>query len=87
MFPGPTPDTSLTIQNYFVATEPSEERRAEARAQAEFLERVVREEDYLTGFGLQRALATGAKEFVLFGRNEEGGQRFHTLLAEYLSCP
>ena len=87
LFPGSTPDTSLTIQNYFVATEPSEEGRAEARAQADFLERVVREEDYLTGFGLQRALATGAKEFVLFGRNEEGGQLFHTLLAEYLSCP
>lgn len=84
LFPGTTSDTSITIQNYFVATEPSEERRTDARQRAEFLERVVREEDYFTGFRLQQALATGAKDHVLFGRNEEGGQRFHTLLAQYL---
>jgi hypothetical protein len=38
---------------------------------------VVRDEDYSTGFQVQKALATGAKEHVLFGRNEGGGQLFH----------
>jgi nitrite reductase/ring-hydroxylating ferredoxin subunit len=85
LFPGPTPGTSTTVQSYFLAKEPSEERRREAEATADFLERVVREEDYPTGLRLQRALATGAKEFVIFGRNEGGGQRFHTLLDQYVS--
>ena len=52
---------------------------------ADFLERVVRDEDYFTGLRLQQALATRAKEFVMFGRNEGGGQRFHTLLDETLA--
>ena len=43
----------------------------------EFLLRVVRDEDYLTGIRIGQSLATGAKESVLFGRNEAGGQRFH----------
>jgi len=84
LFPGPTPETSVTVQNYFVAAEPSDERRAEALGVADFLERVVRDEDYYTGLRLQRALATGAKPDVLFGRNEGGGQRFHTLLDNFV---
>jgi carnitine monooxygenase subunit len=79
LFPGPTPDRSLTIQNYFVS-EASEERMAEGRAAADFLEYVVREEDYATGLRLQQALATRAKPHVLFGRNEGGGQHFHRTL-------
>ena len=85
LFPGDTPGSSTTVQNYFVASEPSAERRAEAQRTADFLERVVRDEDYYTGLRLQRALATGAKPDVLFGRNEGGGQRFHTLLDGYVS--
>ncbi|MEO5900034.1 MAG: aromatic ring-hydroxylating dioxygenase subunit alpha [Ilumatobacteraceae bacterium] len=84
LFPGTEPGSSTTVQNYFVATEPSDERREEAQGVADFLERVVRDEDYSTGLRLQRGLATGAKEFVLFGRNEGGGQRFHATLAEHI---
>jgi hypothetical protein len=43
---------------------------------------VVQGEDYTTGFQVQKALATGAKEFSLFGRNEGGGQLFHRWVAE-----
>ena len=84
LFPGPTPGTSVTVQNYFVAAEPSAVRRADAEKTADFLEMVVRDEDYYTGLRLQRALATRAKDSVLFGRNEGGGQRFHQRLGEYL---
>ena len=45
---------------------------------------VVRDEDYPTGVNQQRALATGAKSHVLFGRNEGGGQLFHQLLDQFL---
>ena len=85
LFPGESPGSSLTIQNYFVAAEPDDGRRAEATRVADFLERVVRDEDYATGLRLQRALATRAKEHVLFGRNEGGGQRFHSLLDELVA--
>jgi carnitine monooxygenase subunit len=84
LFPGSAPNTSVTIQNYFVAAEPDDQQRTEAQATADFLEQVVRDEDYATGLRLQQALATGAKQHVVFGRNEGGGQRFHQLLDQYL---
>ena len=77
LFPGPTAETSTTIQNFLVTEEPTDEMRAAAAGQAAFLEQVVRDEDYHTGRRIQRALATGAKREVMFGRNEGGGQRFH----------
>jgi phenylpropionate dioxygenase-like ring-hydroxylating dioxygenase large terminal subunit len=85
LFPGSTPGSSVTVLNYFVASEPSAEERAEAERKAEFLKVVVRDEDYATGFGIQHALATGAKSQVIFGRNEGGGQHFHRTLDRYLS--
>ena len=60
--------------------QPTEEQRAQAMEQADFVEHVVRDEDYSTGFGLQRALSSGAKRSVFFGRNEGGGQHFHHTL-------
>lgn len=85
LFPGRSPGSSLTVQNYYVASEPSAEVRDGAAEKADFLEMVVRDEDYFTGLRLQRALATRAKEHVLFGRNEGGGQRFHQTLDEHLA--
>jgi nitrite reductase/ring-hydroxylating ferredoxin subunit len=84
LFPGSTPGTSVTLQHYYTAAEPDAERRADAESKAAFLEMVVRDEDYATGLRLQRALATGAKPHVVFGRNEGGGQRFHQRLDEYV---
>ena len=49
-----------------------------------FFERVVRDEDYAMGAGVYRALRSGAKQSVLFGRNEGGGQRFHAFLDQLL---
>ena len=54
-----------------------EAARVAAEKQFDMLEYVVREEDYATGLRQQRALMSGAKAFVMFGRNEGGGQRFH----------
>jgi carnitine monooxygenase subunit len=83
LFPGSTPGSSVTVQNYYVAAEPSEEVRASAEKKADFLEMVVRDEDYFTGLRLQTALATGAKSHVVFGRNEQGGQRFHATVEQF----
>ncbi len=77
LFPGETPQTSYTIQNYLMEKEPDEQQAEAAREQFKFLRYVVEEEDYATGIKQQRALQTGAKDHVLFGRNEGGGHDFH----------
>lgn len=78
LFPGETPGSSYTIQHYMMADEPKDAATEKAaREQMDFLRYVVQEEDYATGLKQQKALETGAKEYVMFGLNEEGGHNFH----------
>ena len=77
LFPGASADESLTIQSFLATSAPGEAQQAAIAQTMAFLERVVRDEDYFTGLRIQRALKAGAKPDVLFGRNEQGGQRFH----------
>lgn len=86
LFPGDTPGTSITIQNYLMAEKPTAEQAELAHEQFKFLEHVVRDEDYATGLKQQRALRTGAKPHVMFGRNEAGGQNFHRWLDRILAA-
>jgi nitrite reductase/ring-hydroxylating ferredoxin subunit len=84
LLPGDTPGSSRTTQHFLAAEDPSEHLEL-IEQQMAFLLHVVRDEDYFTGKRIGQALATGAKDHVMFGRNEAGGQRFHgwveTLLA------
>jgi nitrite reductase/ring-hydroxylating ferredoxin subunit len=84
LFPGDAPSRSYTIQNYLMEKAPVGDEVALAEEQFSFLERVVRDEDYATGLKQQKALATGVKSHVMFGRNEGGGQRFHGFLDDLL---
>ncbi len=77
LFPGDTPETSVTIQNFLATFEPNEEQLSLIDKQMDFLLHVVRDEDYYTGKRIQRAVKTGAKTEFLFGRNEGPCQRFH----------
>jgi len=77
MYPGKSVDTSRTIQNFLRSGDPEKKNQAELDQFMQFMRRVVEEEDYRTGKKVQTALATGAKQFSLFGRNEGGGQLFH----------
>jgi phenylpropionate dioxygenase-like ring-hydroxylating dioxygenase large terminal subunit len=85
LFPGATPDESLTVQSFLAVAEPDESQRAAIAETMRFLEHVVRDEDYFTGLRIQRALKTGAIRDVLFGRNEGGGQRFHRFVDAVLA--
>ena len=77
MFPGATPSESVTNQ-YFAAFEsPDELDQQGLAAYMSLMGYVVRDEDYYTGLRVQKALATGAKQYSIFGRNEGGGQLFH----------
>ncbi len=84
LFPGDSPGASFTVQSYLMEKQPTDEQRVAADAQFKLLEYVVKEEDYATGLRQQRALMTGAKSHVMFGRNEGGGQRFHRWLDRLL---
>jgi len=85
LFPGDGPLASVTLQSYLMERQPKPEEKAAAEQLFALLGRVVREEDYATGFRQQRALASGAKSHVLFGRNEGGNQRFHGWLERLLA--
>lgn len=77
LFPGETVDESFTTQYYIMENAPDAEQAQEAEGMFDLLEKVVEDEDYATGFLQQRALKSGGRKHVLFGRNEGGGQRFH----------
>ncbi len=80
LFPGKTPQESVTVQNYLMEKAPDAEQAEAAEQMFKLLEYVVQEEDYATGLRQQTAITTGAMSHVMFGRNEEGGQRFHRWL-------
>jgi nitrite reductase/ring-hydroxylating ferredoxin subunit len=85
LFPGNSPGESYTIQNYLLEKPPSEEETAAAHKQFELLKYVVEEEDYATGMKQQTSLRTGARDHILFGRNELGGQQFHQWVKKILA--
>jgi nitrite reductase/ring-hydroxylating ferredoxin subunit len=87
LFPGATVAESTTVQYYLLENAPAAEAVAAVEQQVDFLEHVVRHEDYATGLRQQKALATGARPHVLFGRNEGGGQRFHRFVDTLLETP
>ena len=78
LFPGEGVDQSTTRQTFLSPDRPDAARQELIEQQMAFLLGVVRDEDYATGRRIGRGLATGANEHVLFGRNEAGGQRFHS---------
>ena len=77
LFPGDTPGTSVTTQHYLMETAPDEAAAEAATEQFKFLKYVVQEEDYATGLRQQKALESGGKSHVIFGKNEAGGHHFH----------
>jgi carnitine monooxygenase subunit len=77
LVPGATPGTSHTVQHFLAAFEPDGDQLVAIEKQMDFLLHVVRDEDYFTCDRIQRSLLVGAKDHVIFGRNEGAGQRFH----------
>ncbi len=87
LLPGKTVGECITVQNYLLETAPDEEAAARAHAQFNLLEDVVRGEDYAVGLTQQQALQSGARDHVLFGRNEGGGQTFHSWVERVVNTP
>jgi len=86
VLPGTEWGTSHTQQILALRHEPADEdERKSLDHTRDWFHDVVLDEDYATGFGVQRGLdAFDGEEFV-FGRNEPGVQHFHRALNEL--CP
>lgn len=87
MFPGATPFESITIQNFLAFDKPEDVDQDGLQNFMKFMIEVVEKEDYVTGFRVQKGLATGARPHVLFGRNEGGGQHFHRWVDALVATP
>ena len=84
LFPGPTVDTSLTIQTVLCRREPTtDEERQVAEQFSALVLQAVRDEDYWVGHQIQNALKSGATSEVLFGRNEPSLQHYHHAVERY----
>jgi len=79
LLPGPTPDRSQTVQ-YHYYRQPVEGDEAVATAEARRLlyAQVTGQEDFVTGFKINRSLGAMADDHIRFGRNERGNQNLHT---------
>lgn len=78
LYPGSTPDRSLTVQTLLCRGKP--ESAAALAANAAFSAMVltaVRDEDYAVGYKIQEGLASGGNTAFLFGRNEPTLQHYH----------
>jgi len=83
VLPGTSWDTSQTQQILALRHAPRDDDEAKAAEHTrDWFHDVVMDEDYATGFGVQRGLlALDGADFV-FGRNEPGVQHFHRVLKE-----
>lgn len=84
VLPGPTVDTSITIQStYSRSPIDSDERRAELDKRARFIRDVILEEDYFLNHKIGAGLRSGANTHLTFGRNEPGLHHFHRMVEEF----
>ena len=85
LFPGPTPDRNRTVLLYCRKDPPADDAdHAAIDATIDWLRDVTYNEDYVLGNAVQKGLASGAHDEIVFGRNERGNQFFHEWLNWYL---
>ncbi|MEO7241563.1 MAG: aromatic ring-hydroxylating dioxygenase subunit alpha [Variovorax sp.] len=85
LFPGPTPETTVTQQSVLAAKKPETAEEIEAtEAFSQVVLNAVRDEDYAIGAGIQSGLDSGANDNFVFGRNEPAVQHFHKMVARYM---
>ena len=85
VFPGKSPDTTLTRQTLLCATRPETEAEESAAQQFSAMTlQAVRDEDYVIAGSIQQALGAGANTHFVIGRNEPGVQHFHRSIAGFM---
>ncbi|MEE6137882.1 SRPBCC family protein [Mycobacterium sp. 050128] len=87
IYPGDEPGRSITVHQNSTPLDLSEESiAAGAQAVFEYAHATVRDEDYKLVEGLQANLSSGARDHLVFGRNEPGLQHRHIAWAEALAA-
>ena len=85
VFPGESPDSTVTRQTLLCATRPeTEEEESAARQFSAMTLQAVRDEDYVIAGSIQKALRAGANTHFFIGRNEPGLQHFHQWIARFM---
>ncbi len=85
IFPGPTPESTLTRQTVLVHQAPTTpEARAASENFSAMVLQAVRDEDYAVGRTIQAGLHAGANKEFLFGRNEPAVQNYHRTVARLM---
>ncbi len=88
LYPGPTVNSTRTVQTVLCRHEPStDDEQAAARNFSNLVLQAVRDEDYWMGFQIQEALTSQATEVLMFGRNEPTLQHYHRAVARYAELP
>ncbi|OBI13207.1 (2Fe-2S)-binding protein [Mycobacterium sp. E2327] len=86
IYPGDRPGRSITVHQNSTPLDLSDESvAAGARAVFEYAHATVRDEDYRLAEGLQANLESGARDHLVFGRNEPGLQHRHITWAQALA--
>jgi carnitine monooxygenase subunit len=86
IYPADQPGRSITVHQNSTPLDTSEESvAAGAQAVFDYAHSTVRDEDYRLVAGLQANLESGARDHLLFGRNEPGLQHRHISWASW--CP
>ncbi len=86
LIPGENVGENRTVLYYVNPTVPKDEEETKALDETmEFVSGVVRDEDYVINFKIQRGLRANPYDSVVFGRNERGNQYFHRWVAYYLA--
>ncbi|MGO9032236.1 aromatic ring-hydroxylating oxygenase subunit alpha [Mycobacterium sp.] len=84
IYPGETPGRCITVHQNSTPLDISEESvAAGAQAVFDYAHATVRDEDYRLVAGLQANLESGARDHLLFGRNEPGLQHRHMSWASW----
>jgi phenylpropionate dioxygenase-like ring-hydroxylating dioxygenase large terminal subunit len=85
IYPADKPGRSITVHQNSTPLDISDESTAAgAQAVFDYAHATVRDEDYRLVAGLQANLASGARDHLLFGRNEPGLQHRHLSWASWL---
>jgi carnitine monooxygenase subunit len=83
VYPGDGPGRSITVHQNSTPLDLSDESAAAgAAAVFDYAHATVRDEDYALVAGLQANLESGAREHLVFGRNEPGLQHRHATWAD-----
>ena len=88
VYPGEQPGRSITVHQNSTPLDVSDESvAAGAQSVFEYAHATVRDEDYRLVAGLQANLESGARDHLVFGRNEPGLQHRHITWAQALPRP